>query len=157
MTITVSEDCMTVTLDSTYLAVDNQQVELTVIKNCSTEYEVAIDVTEEEIIINNERLGLAADEPIEDGVYNFRLKITQNEGATVEESICKFINCGSDCLMVSVFNNIGKDEDCTAKAMAYYALKLADQCSGCSCADLCTLYAATGLIPSVDVNGCGCS
>jgi hypothetical protein len=92
-----------------------------------------------------------------DGVYQFKFKITQEDGTKVEDSICKFINCASDCLMTSIFTNIGTDPECTIKALAYFALTIADECPGCSCADLCALYNATGLNPSTNDSGCGCS
>ena len=156
MTAIVNEGCASVTLDSTYLNVDNQTVTLYTTFNCKDEYETNIDINATEIVVTPALLELDAD-VLEDGIYNFKLEITQQDGTKVIESKCKLVNCNMNCMMVDIFKDID-NEDSRVKALAFHALLAAEDCGACSCADLCTLYEATGLINChTDVTGCGCS
>lgn len=156
MTVIVNEGCVSVTLGSTYLNFDNQNVVLLTTFNCKDEYETNIDVSATEIVVTSESLMLDGD-VLADGVYNFKLKITQQDGTKVIESICKLVNCNMNCMMLDIFKDMENDEN-RLKALLFHALLAAEDCGACSCADLCTLYEATGLINcNTNVTGCGCS
>lgn len=155
MTITINEDCTGVLINSDYFDPTNQSMTLAITQNCDAEYEVDVDVELGEYTVTPEDVDTT--EFVPDGVYRFVLTTVQEDGTTVEESKCIFVNCTSACLMTEAFLNVGNDIDCTIKAMAYHALVAAADCPGCTCQDLCTLYNATGLNGTTDATSCGCS
>lgn len=158
MTITISPTCESVTLVSDNFDITNQLVKLTVTVNCEEEYLIDVDPEATEIVVDNEALGLDGD-TLDDGVYYFELKITQEDSTIVTESLCRFINCETTCLMLDSFKAMAEgDEEATIRALAFYALDKANGCVSCACSDLCTLYKATELDNcTTNVSTCGCS
>lgn len=156
MTATINSNCASVLIDSDYLAGTNQSVTLDITVQCLEEYQVSIDVADTDYTLLPATIGQT--DVISDGVYKFVLTTVQSDGTEIVESIIKVVNCGLNCLMTNTFANIGTDDTCTEKALAFYALLLADGCDECSYTDICTLYNATGLNPNYnDDNGCNCS
>lgn len=101
------------------------------------------------------------------GVYYIKLVVTQSDGTIVPETVCRFISCDSNCLMLPTFKLAAEgDTEAIMRSLAYYALVNSANCSNCSCTTLCQLYTATHIsacqetaINSITphVNDCGCS
>lgn len=158
MILVIDEGCESVTITSDYFDAENQSVSLGVTINCGTEYTVAVEVEATEIVVDPEALGLDLD-ALEDGVYYFELTITQEDGTKVVEGECRFINCGTTCLMLESFTDAAAgDKDALVRALAFHALVASDGCTSCACSDLCDLYTATNLVNcDSNVSSCGCS
>lgn len=158
MTLTIANDCSTATITSTYLDSQNQSVVVNMTLNCKTEYSAEIDVDDTTIIVTPEDFGID-NEKFVDSVYYFKVVVTQEDGTKVEEGLCTFINCSSNCDMLTTFKEVvGGNKNSIIKALSYHALILAQSCGSCACEDLCTLYNATTL-DNCDTHdsGCGCS
>jgi hypothetical protein len=155
MTAVVNTDCESITLDSTYLSGTNQSVTLDVKINCTQEYTIDVSVSATDYTLLPATI--EQEDVISDGVYQFVFTIIQSDGTKIEETLNKFVNCGSDCLMVETFKSALTNQDCLVKAMAYYALIVAEECTACTYEDMCALYNATGLTTNYNANDCGCS
>lgn len=158
MTLTLNDDCVSVLLESEYLDPLNQSVSLGVTINCDTEYTISVDVNDTDITVDPTALELDLD-ALEDGVYYFELTVVQENGTTVKESVCKFINCGTTCLMLDSFTSAASgNKDALIRALAFQALVVSDGCTSCACSDLCELYNATDLVNcESNASNCGCS
>jgi hypothetical protein len=153
MTYTINSDCSIISLDSTYLSPDNQVVNLFWDKNCSgTLGKISVNTSASLIQVDPADLNESA--TFSDGVYYFKISITQEDGTVVEESLCRFVNCNSSCLMLPIYKLT--DLASVIKQLAFEALLASADCTSCSCTDLCALYNNTGLtvIPNDD---CGCN
>lgn len=160
MNITISSTCEDVTLESEYLSGDNQSVVVTVQINCDEEYIIeGVTVDDTEIVITQDSLDLTGD-TLEDGIYYFKIVVVQEDGTEVTESKCAFINCGVNCLLLDTFKAIGTDTDATTRALLFFALQAAQDCTDCACADLCYLYnliTEENCTSSNVSSPCGCS
>ena len=153
MTYTINSDCSIISLDSDYLSPSNQSVNLFWDKNCSgTVGKISVNTVASLIQVDPADLGEGA--TFSDGVYYFKISVIQEDGSIVEESLCKFVNCNSSCLMLPVYKLT--DSTSLLKQLAFEALLAANSCSTCSCSDFCTLYTATGLT-TIDNDDCGCN
>lgn len=161
MTLTIGTNCSEFNITSTYLSTNNQSVTLNVTMNCETEWELPVEVEVTTIVVSPEDLEML--NVISDGVYNIKLTIIQQDGTQIIESVCKFVNCVSNCLMLDSFLAAANgDEAAILRVLAYHALVASDGCTSCACADLCELYKLSQLedcvtTTTVDVSGCGCS
>lgn len=153
MTYTINSDCNIITLDSDYLIPTNQVVNLFWSINCgSTLSKISISPSASMIQLDPSDLG--GGDTFVDGVYYFKISITDEDGGTVEESLCKFVNCASSCLMLPVYKQT--DSAAMIKQLAFEALLASSNCTSCSCTDLCSLYNNTGLT-TIDNDDCGCN
>ena len=153
MTYAINSDCSIITLNSDYLSVSNQLVNLFWDKNCSgTVGKISVNTSASLIQVDPADLGEGA--TFSDGVYYFKISVTQEDGSIVEESLCKFVNCNSSCLMLPVYKLT--DMESLRKQISFEGLLAANDCVKCSCADFCTLYSNTGLT-TIDNNDCGCN
>jgi hypothetical protein len=156
MTTTITENCASIIIESEYLVSTNQSVTLNVTINCDKEYLVNIDSENEEITVSNLTLGLE-DILLSDGVYYLLLTIIDEEGTTIQQSRCVFVNCDT-CAMLETAKQAAKgDCDSMIAIMAYQALLNSQDCTSCACVDLCLLYKATNLIDCEYVKPCGCN
>lgn len=153
MTYTINSDCTSISITSTYLSPVNQTVNLFWDKNCSGSLN-KISINTSASIIQLDPTDLSQADTFSDGVYYFKLSIIQEDGSTVEESLCRFINCQSSCLMLPTYKLI--DHESIVKQLAFEALLASNLCTSCTCSDLCTLYNNTGLIPTIN-DDCGCN
>lgn len=159
MTLTLNENCESILIESEYFNSDNQSMTLSVTYNCTTAYtDIEIDVEETDYTLDPTALSLDADELV-DGIYYIVLVTVQEDGSTITESACKFVNCGTTCDMLSVFTAVaeGGTEEEINRALAFYALTLSDACTSCACADLCTLYNTATQTTCNNDNPCGCN
>lgn len=150
MTYLINDSCTIVTLGSDYLSPSNQSVNLFWSKNCGTVSKISINPLAGMIQLSPEDLGQT--EKFSDGVYYFKISVTDGEGGMAEESLCKFINCNSTCLMLDKY----KDETQFSKVMSFEALLASDNCIKCECSTLCMLYNNTGLNDTENDSDCGC-
>lgn len=153
MTYTIASDCSYISLDSDYLVPTNQTVDLFWSKNCGTTLS-KISVSPSASVIQLDPTDLGETDTFSDGVYYFKVVISNEESETIEESLCKFVNCNSTCLMTPIYKLT--DTDSVLKQLAFEALIAANDCTSCSCSDLCALYIATGLT-TTDNDECGCN
>lgn len=156
LTLTLSDDCTELVIESEYQADDNQSVTLTVTLNCTTTYDdIDIDVEDADYTLDADSLEL---DELEDGVYTIKVVTVDVNGEVYTEIQCILIDCGLDCDMLDVYQDI-TDEDNIVKALSYHALKAMEACAPCTCADWCTLYnVATGIDDCVENDSsCGCS
>lgn len=153
MTYTIASDCSSISLDSDYLVPTNLTVDLFWAKNCGTTLS-KISVSPSASVIQLDPTDLGETETFSDGVYYFKVVISDEDSNTIEESLCKFVNCNSTCAMIDTYTKT--DLDSVIKQLSFEALLAANDCTSCSCTDLCTLYTNTGL---TDINNdqCGCS
>lgn len=147
-------NCANIIIDSTLLNVTNQTVTLEVTKNCAATPVVTKDVSAAATEITLVPADFNEEDIISDGIYYFKLTIVDNGGDTTVESLCKFLNCSTTCDLLDVYNGTTKDCD---RAMAYFALLASQDCTNCSCSDLCLLYSIATNDPCEDVEPCGCS
>lgn len=158
MTLTVESDCSSILIESDYFNSDNQSMTLTVTYACGTAYDdIEIDVNELNYTFTPEDIDL--EDTLADGIYYFVLVTIQEDGTTVTESACKFINCSTTCDMLEVFTSVaagGTEEEIT-RALSFYALTLSDNCTSCACADLCTLYNTATQTTCDNASPCGCN
>jgi len=153
MTLTVNSDCTSISILSDNLSATNQTVNLFWSKNCSTTTsKISISTAASVVQLAPEDLDSA--DTFSDGVYYFKLVITQEDGTTVEESICRFVNCASSCLMLPVYKLT--DSASILKQLAFEALLASTNCTSCTCADLCMFYTNTGLT-TIANDDCGCN
>lgn len=153
MTYTINDSCTIISIDSDYLVPTNQVVNLFWSKNCGTLEKVSISPAASLIQLNPSDLNESG--TFSDGVYYFKISITTDEGGTVEESLCKFVNCTSSCNMLTVYKS--SKEDDMLKVFAFEALLASNDCEQCSCSDLCMLYNNTGLNDTTNDSDCGCN
>ncbi len=152
MTYAINNNCSIITLGSEHLSPDNLSVNLFWDKNCSGNLgKVSINTSAGMIQLDPTDLGQS--DTFSDGVYYFKISVTQENGTIVEESICKFVNCNSTCLMLAVYKLT--DSESLMKQLSFEALLAANNCPNCGCADFCTLYNNTGLT-DIDNDDCGC-
>ncbi len=96
-----------------------------------------------------------------DGVYNFELSVTYQNGETDVlykgiETKCVFVDCLTKCKVTQ------KYESSQNRNIIYYyfALITSNDCDNCTCTDLCSIYNELKLLLN-DTNttseGCGCS
>lgn len=153
MNFIINDDCTIITLQSTNLISTNQTVNLFWNKDCSAvTSKISISVLASMIQLAPEDLN--STETFTDGVYYFKISIVQEDGTTIEESLCRFINCASSCLMLPVYKLT--DIASIQKQLAFEALIASNNCTSCSCSDLCMLYNNTGLTTITNDN-CGCN
>ena len=154
MIYTINSNCSIISITSDYLDANNQTVSLFWDKNCSgTVTKIPINVNAPVIQLSPIDLGQSGD-VFNDGVYNFKISIVQQNGTKIEESLCKFINCNSSCLMMPTYKL--KDHESLIKQLSFEALIASKYCTFCTCADVCALYTNTGLI-TIDNDDCGCN
>lgn len=82
-----------------------------------------------------------------DGVYGFKVKITDKNGSTTEIENCFFLDCLTKCKVAAsaeyiLESNLDEYSKNLAKDLhvAHYALINASNCGGCNCVELCELY-----------------
>lgn len=158
MTITYT-DCSDLVITSTNLNLDNQSVTLAIKINCEKEYAINVPVDAEDYTVVPEDIEMK--DFITDGIYGFTLTIVQEDGTTVIETECKFIDCVSSCTMVETFSNPSGCSDCLLKTLAFNALKVAEDCTTCNCNTMCTLFntvfSKDCVTTTTNVTNCGCS
>ena len=153
MTYTINDDCSVINLNSDYLTATNQTVNLHWIKNCTgAASKISISVLASSIQLSPSDLEETT--TFSDGVYYFKLEIVQEDGSMIEESLCRFVNCTSSCLMIPTYKET--DLISVVKQLAFEALLASNNCTSCSCSDLCLLYNNTGLT-DIDNDDCGCN
>jgi len=160
MTAVINESCESITIDSTNFAVDNQSVTLYLKYNCTKEYVVDISTALTEYVILPASVEMT--DFMSDGIYGLTLKIVQEDGTVINETLCKVVDCVSSCTLVESFKNIGYScSECLIQALAFNALKVAEDCTTCDCQTLCTLYDT--VYPkdcktiTTNASTCGCS
>ena len=150
MTYTINDSCTIITLDSDYLLPNNASVNLFWSKNCGSLSKISISVAASMIQLAPEDLNESG--TFSDGVYYFKISATNQEGGVSEESLCKFVNCTSTCLMLDKY----KDVNSFSKVLAFEALLASADCVQCECSTLCSLYTNTGLNDTTNDSDCGC-
>ena len=157
MTTTIAEGCASILIESDYFNTDNQSVTLNITTNCNEEYVHDILVTDTDITVDPSLVD-SEEDSLTDGIYYLVLTIIQEDGTEVVESKCVLVNCNMACDMLDTAV-LASQGDCEAltRLLAYKALILAQNCTSCACADLCTLYKATKLIDCHVTKPCGCS
>jgi hypothetical protein len=138
MTVTYNEEDDQFSLTSDNLADFDaiESVELIVTLTCDTEYEVEIiedDVVEGVYTLDNEVV-FDTDE-LEEGVYQFKLLITDTEGNVTQELYCYFLNKTLRCNITEVV----AAATILDLEMDYYILSNASGCL-CECTNLCAIY-----------------
>jgi hypothetical protein len=108
-----------------------------------------------------------------DGVYGFKVKITDKNGSTTEIENCFFLDCLTKCKVAAkaefiLESNIDEYSKNLAKDLhvAHYALINSSNCGGCNCVELCELYKhLQGILANGNTNfnnkiietDCGCN
>lgn len=158
MTAVVANDCTEITVDSDNLDPTNLSVSLSVTINCGTEYIIVANVSDTDITVDPDALNIDQ-AALSDGVYYFVLTIVQSDSTVVTETLCKVVNCTMTCDMLDSFKDASAgDEDAAIRALSFYGLITAQDCTSCACSDLCTLYNGTQLNEcETNVSTCGCS
>lgn len=160
MTVTINDNCESITVDSANLAADNQSVKLSIKVNCDAEYLKDIDVDETEVELIPGDIDLPDATYFPDGVYLFEFTIVDADGVITKERKCVLVNCGLNCMMTDAFKAAATgDADGITQTLAFYALTNAGECADCTCDDMCLLFDATKLKTCniYATTGCGCS
>lgn len=148
MTAVLTSDCITMNITSDFLLVNNQTNVLTVTYNGETIYTPTIAASATSIALTNVLLGLDSG-ALADGIYGLVLVTTALNGDINTESLCVASLCGLHCDMVELYLDVNNAE----KILAYEALKVAQNCTTCSCTTMLALYT---ILTNVVTNGCGC-
>ena len=82
---------------------------------------------------------------IADGIYSIKLLITKNNGNTISEENCVFVDTTTKCRVAEKIEFLLAKEflekDMTQELMTIYqGLVLGSNCGGCNCKELCDLY-----------------
>lgn len=122
------------------------KAELGITCNCGNEVTYDIDSTivmlDSElntayVTINNALINdLITDQPLSDGIYKIRLKVTEPDESYVEDYFCTAILCEIECELITYLSNNLKSD-----AYKYLiALQNIDNCDKCECEAGCLLY-----------------
>ena len=133
MTAIISEDCTTITIDSTYFAADNTANELTLTNNGTTYTVEVVASNVEPVEVDADALEL---ETLPQGPYLITLKTTDDSSDTVTEQICVTPICDLHCNMVDYY----LDSENIERILAYEALKVSQDCVTCACTVAQKLY-----------------
>ncbi len=165
MTILVASDCTSITLKSDLLSdylgnSTNRTLVMESYVDCCTTNTISVtivagDITVDEITIDPTIYGSTV---YKNGIYYFKLTLTESSGSSESESNCAPLICDLKCLVAAA-----SAEQPTSMIYKYYnSLALMLSCDYCNCEIACTTYK---LIlselktsnSSINVSDCGCS
>jgi hypothetical protein len=147
MTATLSNDCTTIVITSSFLVSGNTSNKLLVTRGTTTTtITLATNITTYTLL--PAALGMTT--TFSDGVYTLTLVTVSSGGIKNTESLCRVSLCGIKCDMIDNYLDIVDFK----KVMAYEGLKLANDCVKCDCTILNTLYTVLTNTPIDDCN-CG--
>lgn len=133
MTLTLAEDCSSITVASNNFNATNTSNELIVTHN-ATEYTIPVDADNvDPVVINAASLSL---DEMPEGVFLVTLKTTDDESAISTEQVCISSICSLHCDMIPLY----ADSTNIERVLAYEALKLSSDCVTCSCTVMQKLY-----------------
>jgi len=149
--MTVTINCVTplITIQSLEFSIANLAVRVKVAYQCKDEVILTIPLVATSFNITPTLLGMGT--KFKDGVYRLILEVTKNTSVVLTETECSFVNCTQECKLVFKED----DPDSVERSLAFVALTLSNNCSVCSCADLCELYTFTQKTTCHDC-ACGC-
>lgn len=150
MTYEINSDFDQILLNSDYFDNGNQSVDLTVVHNCTTTYTFSIPVVDTLIELSPEDLG--GDNTFNEGPFYFKLVIVQEDGTTITEYLCRYIQ-PEGCTYIDLF----KDQDNMDKILALKGLETINSCEQCSCTNACLFYATLTETECTNDCTCGCS
>lgn len=93
----------------------------------------------------------------EDGIYTIKTEVISDNGSTITETNCIFVDCTTKCKIADVLPNLNNNEKIEV-LMLHYSLVNATNCS-CNCKELCDVYTQLyKYIGTTIVNsGCNCN
>ena len=152
MTLSQTQECQSIVLDSLNLLSTNQSVTLNVTYNCGTATVIPVSPAYTQITILPEDLGMTT--TFSDGIYGFELCIVTQAATIVKEVACYFMNCVTTCLMLPKYSDLSDNTNKLA-ALSFFALNISNQCADCACTDLCALY--SNITNASTTSSCGCN
>jgi hypothetical protein len=146
MTATISNDCTSIVITSSFLVNGNTSNTLIITRGTTvTTITLATNITSYTLL--PAALGMST--TLSDGVYNISLVTVSSGGTKTTESLCRVVLCAIKCDMIDNYLDV-KD---FGKVMAYEALKLANNCLKCDCTILNTLYT---ILTNTPIDDCNC-
>lgn len=90
-------------------------------------------------------------------IYTFELTVVQQNATKVVDTRCLFLSCDAACAVKDILKTAKDNKEDLDKALAYYALLQSNNCSDCSCADLCNLFNIVFINTEEDARCAGCN
>jgi hypothetical protein len=150
MTLTLSEDCSSITIASERFNLLNTSNTLTITHyNGTTSTEYTIEIPAEntaDYVIEPSDIDSTAT-AFADGTYEFSLVTIASDESSTTETSCLPVLCSVTCDMPALFTDITNVD----KILAYEGLKAGVNCLSCSCSVLNELYA---VLTDSSTNGC---
>ena len=147
MTVTTSEDCTTITINSDQFSATNISNTLTLL-HAGTTYTVEVDADNtSEVVVDAETLEL---EELPEGPYLVTLITIDEDSNKTTEQVCVTPICSLHCDMVDYYEDTLNIE----RILAYEALKLSQDCVTCSCTVAQKLYDKA--TDTTNVTKCNC-